>query len=277
MTIIRVFPRKTSMTPTDAYAFVGDPPLWRPPADEVHVSVTFTWDLREGIRLYEAWKQHYPTVKLGGSAVPVSMSDGINGGEFVAGRYLKHGVTITTRGCVRKCPWCLVPQTEGELRALPIVPGWIVQDNNLLAAPIAHIAKVFRMLGAQNRAVSFPGGLDSRFIDRIIAAELGALNIREVFLATDTEAALEPLKEAVGYLPFLSRRQLRCYVLLGFGNDTIEKATKRLEAVWAIGCLPFAQLFQPPDHHIQYSAQWKALARRWSRPAIMFAMHEGGR
>ena len=33
MKIIRVFPRKTHMTPTDPYAFVGDPPLWRPKAD----------------------------------------------------------------------------------------------------------------------------------------------------------------------------------------------------------------------------------------------------
>ena len=69
MNIIRVFPRKTSMTPDDDYAFVGDPPLWRPKADEVHVSVCFTWDIEEGHRLQEAWSQHYPAVKLGGPAI----------------------------------------------------------------------------------------------------------------------------------------------------------------------------------------------------------------
>jgi len=42
--IIRVFPRRTSFTPVDELAFVGDPPLERPAADEVHVSCTFTWD-----------------------------------------------------------------------------------------------------------------------------------------------------------------------------------------------------------------------------------------
>lgn len=31
MRIIRVFPRRTSMTPRDDYAFVGDPPLMLPP------------------------------------------------------------------------------------------------------------------------------------------------------------------------------------------------------------------------------------------------------
>lgn len=43
MTLIRVFPRRTKWTPTDSYAFVGDPPMMRPEADEVHVSCVFTW------------------------------------------------------------------------------------------------------------------------------------------------------------------------------------------------------------------------------------------
>jgi len=46
--IARVFPSRTRATPTDAYAFVGDPPLFLPPdIEEVHVSVTFSWDLRD--------------------------------------------------------------------------------------------------------------------------------------------------------------------------------------------------------------------------------------
>jgi len=135
--IIRVFPRKTSMTPTDDYAFVGDPPLWRPEADEVYVSCTFTWDIEEAHRLQEAWAQHYPVVGLGGPAINGSHDD------FVPGEYLKHGVTITSRGCPRRCPWCLVPDYEGDVRTLPIMPGWIVQDNNLLATPKRHQARVF--------------------------------------------------------------------------------------------------------------------------------------
>ena len=69
MAIIRVFPRKTSMTPEDSYSFVGDPPLFRPDAKEVHVSVTFTWDIEEGKRLQRAWANYYPNVKIGGPAM----------------------------------------------------------------------------------------------------------------------------------------------------------------------------------------------------------------
>ena len=271
MRIIRVFPRKTSMTPGDTYAFVGDPPLWRPEANEVHVSVAFTWDTEEGQRLAEAWGNHYETVKLGGPAF------GDSKGNFEPGVYLKHGVTITSRGCPNKCPWCLVPKYEGELRVLPIRPGWIVQDNNLLATPHNHQAAVFEMLKAQGRRVSFPGGLDARLLTPWAVEQLRSLPIREAFFAADSKGMISVVANVRKQLDFLSRRQLRCYVLIAYGDESIAEAKKRLEAVWRAGYLPFAQLFQPPDRWLNYSQPWKALARTWSRPAAMFAMHKGGR
>ena len=68
MSLIRVFPRRTKWTPTDDMAFVGDPPMMRPDADEVHVSCTFTWDIPEARRLFHAWKQYYGRVDVGGPA-----------------------------------------------------------------------------------------------------------------------------------------------------------------------------------------------------------------
>lgn len=267
MKIIRVFPRRTSLTPKDAYAFVGDPPLWRPEAGQVHVSVTFTWDIEEGYRLRDAWAQHYPVVKIGGPAIAPPE----NG--FEPGMYVKDGVTFTSRGCPRYCPWCLVPEHEGALRLLEIKPGWIVQDNNLLATPRKHQERVYAMLRSQRRKIDFAGGLEAAKVNDWVTEQLRHLRIGQLFLACDTEAALELLKQAVSKLPFLNRRQLRCYVLIGFGDETLSEAEKRLEQVWQAGCLPFAQLFQPPDRYIQYPSDWRALARRWSRPAAMFSMH----
>ena len=267
--IIRVFPRRTSMTPSDAYAFVGDPPLWRPPAREVHVSVTFTWDVEEGRRLAEAWAQYYPVVRLGGPALG-SPADG-----FRPGRYVKPGVTFTTRGCNCECPWCLVPEREGKLVEIEkFTPGHIVQDNNLLQASRRHNRRVFAMLRAQRNAAVLSGGLDARLVDDEIVEELRGLRIHQVFLAADTAAALRPLKRALGKLSFLPRRKLRVYVLIGYGGETLEEAEERLEAVWALGGMPFAQLYQPADHWIAYGREWRQLARIWSRPAAMKALHE---
>lgn len=61
MAIARVFPRATACTPKDEYAFVGDIPLFFPEdITEVHVSVTFSWDLPEAERLARAWGRIAP-------------------------------------------------------------------------------------------------------------------------------------------------------------------------------------------------------------------------
>lgn len=263
--IIRVFPRKTNMTPNDPYAFTGDPPLWRPEASRVYVSVTFTWDIEEGRRLQEAWGQYYPT-RIGGPAMG-GKPDG-----FAPGFYLKYGVTITSRGCNNRCPWCLVSEVEGKLYTIPISPGHIVQDNNLLQCPTSHRRAVFQMLDSQPRAAVLAGGLDARLITDEIAEELRGLRIHQVFLAADTEAALKPLAKAIGKLSFLPRQKLRCYVMIAYNGETIEQAEARLVRVWELGAMPFAQLYQPPDHYIKYSHEWKALGRTWSRPAAMKAL-----
>jgi len=136
--LIRVFPQRTKMTPIDDMAFIGDPPLFRPDdrATPVHVSVTFTWDIDEGKRLQNAWSGYYDDVKIGGPAF------GDAGEHFRSGVYLKKGVTITSRGCPRRCPWCVVPGREGAIRTLPIEAGNIIQDNNILACPDSHIRDV---------------------------------------------------------------------------------------------------------------------------------------
>ena len=268
--ILRVFPRRTSMTPDDALAFVGDPPLWRPYADEVHVSVTFTWDIPEGRRLAEAWGQYYPTVKIGGPAF------GSPAHWFTPGLYVKHGVTFTTRGCNNHCPWCLVPEREGSLEGIGITPGYIIQDNNILQTSRTHLLEVGAMLKGQRKAAVFSGGLQASLVDDWTAEWLRGLRIREVYLAADTAESLPVLRRAIGKLSFLRRRQLRVYVMVGYNGETIPQAEARLEAVWAAGGLPFCQLYQPADKWIDYGLEWKQLARTWSRPAAMFAKMKGG-
>lgn len=269
--IIRVFPRKTSQTPIDPYAFVGDPPLWRPEAMKVHISITFTWDIEEGKRLQEAWAQYYPVVEIGGPAMKTRPDC------FIPGVFVKSGVIFTSRGCNNSCPWCLVPEIEGKLRIIPIAPGYIVQDNNFLQCPVEHRIAVYQMLNSQRKAIQLSGGLDTRLITDEIADELQGLHIGQIFLAADTEASLKPLTKAIQKLSSLGRQKTRCFVLIAYNGETIEQAEARLRRVWELGAMPFAQLYQPPDHYIKYGRVWKALARTWSRPAAMKALMKGKR
>lgn len=59
MRLIRVFPRRTKATPTDALARFGPPDLFDE-ADEVHVSVTFTWDKPKAEQLADQWAHVAP-------------------------------------------------------------------------------------------------------------------------------------------------------------------------------------------------------------------------
>lgn len=257
------------MTPEDELAVVGPPGFWRPDADEVHISVTFTWDVGRAIKLKKAWEAYYPIVKIGGPAITGSTD------EFIPGMYLKEGVTITSRGCPRNCPWCLVPISEGPLKLLEIKPGHIVQDNNLLATPRQHQEKVFEMLRSLDRNVTLSGGLDARLLTDWVADQLRKLKIHEIFLAADTAGSAKHLTEAGEKLKFLERRKKRCYVLIGYDGESMEEAERRLYAVWDAGFLPFSQLYQPQDRFIDYSTKWKTFNRLWSRPALM-RNHMGG-
>jgi hypothetical protein len=105
------------------------------------------------------------------------------------------------------------------------------------------------------------------------ADELRGIRVSELFLAADTEQSLPTLRCAARRLAFLTREKLRCFVMVGFGDETISDAEARLEAVWDAGAMPFCQLYQPPDRWIEYGTDWRALRRTWSRPAAMKAKH----
>lgn len=271
MRILRVFPRRTSFTPKDDLVDIGYPGLWKPRVDEVHISCLFTWDKEFCERLKAEWSLYYPTVRLGGPAY------GFDGDEFIAGRYIRQGITFTSRGCNRSCPWCLVPEIEGKFRTLKtIVPGHIIQDNNILWANKDHLVKVFSMLKTQ-RAIRFLGGLDVRMLRHWHIEELRGLRIDELWLALDSwhtqgqfERVVAELKRA-GF----SRDQIRCYVLAGF-NEPIQKAEDRLRFAYECGALPFIQVYQPPSSSKRMagekSREDNLFVRKWSRSAIIKSM-----
>ncbi len=258
--MIRVFPRRTAQTPGDDLAFVGDPPMFRPSEDlPVRVSVTFTWDREEGIRLGNAWRAHYSDVLVGGPA----FDD--RGGEFVPGQFLKEGMVITSRGCPRHCAFCFVPRREGPLRELPIRDGWNVQDNNLLACSRDHIEAVFAMLARQRHYAKFGGGLDARLLKQWHIDGLRALGIDELWFACDSAGQLPALTRASDLLGDFRTDQKRCFVLIGYGEDTLAAAERRLEAVYGLGFLPFAQVYRSDTY--MRRPEWADIQRKWSRPA----------
>ena len=239
--------------------------MFRPVADEVHVSCVFTWDRLEAERLQRSWSRFYPKALVGGPAYDDP------GGEFVPGRYVGTGVVVTSRGCPRRCSWCYVPKREGRLRLLKIRPGNNIIDNNILACSRSHVEAVFEMLEGQH-AIRFSGGLDSRLLKQwhVDWFEVNRRRIKFLFFAADDDAGVERIEKIAGMLDGLDREKKRCFVLMGYGNDTPDDARARAVRVWKAGLMPFAQFFRGKGEQPK-TPEWAALQRTWSRPAAMKA------
>jgi hypothetical protein len=261
--MIRVFPHRTKWTPTDEWAFIGSPPLFRPDdrSIPVKISVTFTWHKPLAQRLRAEWSEYYDNVEVGGPAYNDP------GGEFTPGLFLKEGCTITSRGCPKKCGFCVVPKNEGGIRELAIKPGYIVQDNNLLACSEPHTRAVFDMLKAQDRCIKFSGGLDKHYLEDWHRPLFDSIKLDELWFACDAQYDLKSLEKASKILDGIPLRKRRCYTLLGYDQDeTIAQAEARCERVLELGFMPFAQLYQD-EMFKEYSRDWRALHRKWARPA----------
>ncbi|MHB8280771.1 MAG: radical SAM protein [Candidatus Humimicrobiaceae bacterium] len=266
MKIARVFPRRTEATPNDELVYIGDPPLlFMPEADEVHISVTFTYDIPEAERLYREWERGGIPVKMGGPAFAQP------GGEFEPGMYLKHGYTITSRGCPNKCWFCSVWRREGNIRELPIKDGWIVNDDNILACSEKHVRNVFDMLKRQPEKPIFHGGLEAKILKSWHVELFAQVKPKLMFFAYDTPDDYEPLVYAGKMLREAGLNRVvhdcRCYVLIGYPKDTMEKAEKRLVDTVKAGFFPYAMLWK--DENGNEDKTWRKFQREWCRPIIV--------
>lgn len=266
MKIARVFPRKTNASPDDDLAFFGAPDLFVPrDLDEVHISVAFTWDIPRAEWFARQWEGVAP-VKIGGPAT------GMRGEEFVAGRYLKTGHTITSRGCDNRCWFCSVWKRDGSLRELPITDGWIVTDDNLLSCSDAHFDAVIQMLSRQKQKAEFRGGLEAKRLTVRHAEALRSIKPRRLYFAYDTPDDLVPLREAGELLRSAgfttASHNLCAYVLCGFKGDSFDAAESRMRDTLDAGFTPYAMAYRGNDG--RKGDGWAAFQRKWTRPWIIY-------
>lgn len=264
MKTLRIFPRQTTATPTDENVRINTFPSLFDQADNIKISVAFTWDIPQAEILYNQWK-HVAKCEVGGVAY------GTIGEEFEPGMFLKKGYTITSRGCNNKCWFCSVWKREPQVKELQIKDGWIIQDDNLLACSDNHIKSVFEMLKKQKYPAKFSGGIEAKLLKPWHVDLFASIRLDELFCAYDTPDDLEPLIEAGKLLKQANityeNRKARCYVLIGQPKDTFEKAEKRIKEALLAGFFPFAMLYKNNKGEI-INDEWKKFQRQWANPII---------
>lgn len=178
----------------------------------------------------------------------------------------KHAIGFLTRGCIRRCPWCVVPRKEGAIQPYRT---WreikrqdsrdiVFMDNNVLAC--SHgIEQIQKMIG-QDVRVDFNQGLDARLITPVIAALLARLKwIRFIRMSCDTDAMLPVVMSAVRLLGAEGVKPYRVFIYLLVQD--IDSAERRALALRDAGVEVFAQPYRDFERNIEPTTEQKRFAR----------------
>lgn len=187
--------------------------------------------------------------------------------------YPQHQFSIQfySRGCIRKCPFCLVNAKEGKIHAvepMDLNPNgkWIeVLDNNFFASPewkysIEHLQR-------QKQPVKFHG-VDVRIMTEEQAYYLNKTCLKGgIHIAWDLPQIdlTQKLKEVTKYI---KPSKLVCYVLVGF-NSTREQDYFRLRTLKDLGILPFVQAYRDFENK-RKPTQYEKDISRWANRMWLF-------
>jgi len=142
--------------------------------DKVYVSCIFPEKRWKALAIAKMYSMLGADVEVGGSGVDLTKRLPENV-EHVMPDYelygLNYSVGFLTRGCIRNCPWCIVPKKEGGIRTHAPLKEFLhrkhdkvmLLDNNLLAHP-KHREFLIELIGRRVE-VCFTQGLDIRLIN----------------------------------------------------------------------------------------------------------------
>lgn len=186
---------------------------------------------------------------------------------------INYAIGFLTRGCIRKCPWCVVPKKEGKIRPYrtwqeikrPDSRDIVFMDNNVLACPHG-VEQMQDMIGKGVR-IDFNQGLDARLISPEIAEMLSKLKwIRHIRMSCDTDQMLDIVLTAIKRLQNCGVKSYRVFVYLLVQD--IESAERRALALRDVGADAFAQPYRDFTSNKEPDAELKRFARWVNHKAI---------
>ncbi|ODV49937.1 hypothetical protein C7960_1614 [Methanohalophilus euhalobius] len=169
-------------------------------------------------------------------------------------------ILFSSRGCIRKCPFCAVPKMEGKFRPVvkdveryihPEHKKVIFWDNNFFATP--HWKEIITNLKDMGLKVDFNQGLDARLVDEEKASMIAELKMDTIRMAYDVPEEKEAITKAVNLLHAngINKRKILFYNLYNFYDentskgDTPESFLDRVKYVLELGCVSYPMRFEP--------------------------------
>jgi len=220
------------------------------PVDIAYASCVFTWNARRRNGLS-------PDIIVGGSGIDLKAELPPEVEHIMPdySLYPNAGFSLgfTSRGCIRRCPWCSVPEKEGNIKPIArICEFWnrchrkvMLLDNNLLASP--NWRQTMEDLIGEDLEVDFYQGLDIRLVSEEVAGYLKRVKTKKLRFAFDDIAYEKAFRRGIELLleNGIRSRKLEVYVLYGFANDDTDVERMVILNSYNVDCYPM--LYKGPD------------------------------
>ena len=184
---------------------------------------------------------------------------------------IRHAYGFLTRGCIRRCHFCIVPKKEGSIRPYrdieTVLQGRksaILMDNNVLASE--HGIRQLKKIADMGYKVDFNQGLDSRLVTEEIAKLLSKIKwIKYIRFSCDSTEMIDPLIKAIGKLNKYGISNYRIFVYLLVTD--VADANERCRILKQLGVIPFAQPYRD-EYNTPRTEEQKRFARYVNRREI---------
>lgn len=174
-----------------------------------------------------------------------------------------YSMGFTSRGCIRKCPFCIVPTKEGSIKAVAdIYEFWnpdhkhlVILDNNILALP-EHFRHIANQINDEGLTVDFNQGLDIRLVDESNARILATLRLQPEIRFSWDDIKTEPqIRKGLEILKDAGIKRAFWYVLVGY-NSIIEDDLYRLNVLKSLGQRAYIMRYKRGEKIYADMAAW---------------------
>ena len=202
--------------------------------------------------------------------------------------YQEYSIGFMTRGCFRKCPFCVNQKYDHVFNHSPLEEFFdksrkkiCLLDDNFFGCP--NWKEMLQQLIDTKRPFKFKQGLDERLLTQEkIDMLFGSKYDGDYTFAFDNISDYDLIHkklQMIRYNEKSNRHSIKFYVLVGFESTDyvdIENCFKRIELLFRYQCLPYVMRYQnkneAPWKVSKYRSLYVTIARWANQPSIIKKM-----